>query len=124
MIDRFKRHDDGRPMTFKSGTDQLAFPKTLAGTWPASGDGSSGDTLQHVIALHTTKVALTSLGRHVSRRMRSWPPAPGIGALPGWADFRGRMDLIAMASAKLKDVLSAAVTSERRLIETMSRSRP
>ncbi|MEM7044148.1 MAG: hypothetical protein AAF543_15170 [Pseudomonadota bacterium] len=110
-----------RPASIKVGGDPLAFPKALAGTWPAP-DDSHRDALQHVAALDALGTACSSLARHTSRSVRSAATEAGA-AVVGRTDSQGRMDLITMLTAKLKDIVNPVIAGLRPLTGSLARSR-
>ena len=113
MIDKFSHRLDGLQatpeslMTSRSTSDQLVFPKSLAGAFPAqAGSHSKGDDLHHVAALDAVGTALASLRRRAWRSARSSNVAPGMISLFGRADSQSRMDLIASLAGRAKDFVN------------------
>ncbi|NJO36922.1 MAG: hypothetical protein HC871_03945 [Rhizobiales bacterium] len=120
-LDRASTTRDGRVMV-DIRPDPLAFPSTLAGTWPAP-DGNDPGQLQHVHALDAVKTFLTSTCHHGSRSMRSWESVLGSFFF-GRADSQGRMDLIARISGKLKDFVNSPAMDQAGLSNATTRFKP
>lgn len=101
----------------RTGPDPLAWPTTLAGTWPALHDPArdpmhhsqpfqSAHALHHVHALDAVKTFLTALCQHALRSMRSWESTPGIKFPLGRPDSQGRMDLMTKMAENVKDFVN------------------